>query len=760
MATLTPTLDYNTVTGSQAVPQRLSYFPRTSGLGRRNQRIRETNSGSTSEQCAIITDDDKEVLVEKIASFNRYGDTRSLLSLDTSLQLKLTLEAIKRNAGNPYVWGIRREILDGVRTRREILDGVPHYLSIELDTIMALPIEFNHKNVWQHRLWLARSLGDDAMFKEFKHTIDHLSQNPKDSDAWSNLNNLTSNVGAEVLAAEFNLLKKIITEDNENHHAWYHLCEMTEKFDKTTARHQLKGVIDFLKEKQKHESAWSYLYRIAAKFNADCIMDAMKFMDDAICNDAWNCFAWTYRRMIEAWTYVGLSKEVEFTENILLVEAMNNYAWYYRRWLLENIASMGKVGTDDVKDIENAFTKKILSEEKNANNAYAWYQRKWLLEACGGWEDELEYCIAFLKNDIDNEYAWQQRSFIVLSLELGDEDELRISEVQDATKAICMNPKNRFVWMYLQSLYIPTPFDDSNLKTLFEFVYGVGFLGAHDESRSLQTLLCLISLGYTPSNEMDDFSSNSFLRNKRKRSMLGEELGANAGGVQHEITKEIIFKDPSIKYAWSQRKSLLESLHGWESELAFCDQLIQANKFSGSDEFAWDQRYFVVGKSDQVQVEAEALYAKSVILAAPENKHAWTYLTCMFKQMKFDREEKTMFEEEVLDDLFMTVFGAKDDGLKKYMCNRRIVINELQMNIIMNRTKFINALEALMDLLCLGYGATGGIFLAIQLLKPGIHGGPEFLDHVSSILEFAYPVGVRYWRWRVEHTRKMSPMCL
>ncbi|KAL6571025.1 hypothetical protein OROGR_000575 [Orobanche gracilis] len=248
-----------------------------------------------------------------------------------------------------------------------------------------------------------------------------------------------------------------------------------------------------------------------------------------------------------------------------------------------------------------------------------------------------------------------RRSFIVLSLELGDEDELRISEVQDATKAICMNPKNRFVWMYLQSLYIPTPFDDSNLKTLFEFVYGVGFLGAHDESRSLQTLLCLISL-------------------VRKRSMLGEELGANAGGVQHEITKEIIFKDPSIKYAWSQRKSLLESLHGWESELAFCDQLIQANKFSGSDEFAWDQRYFLVGKSDQVQVEAEALYAKSVILAAPENKHAWTYLTCMFKQMKFDREEKTMFEEEVLDDLFMTVFGAKDDGLKKYMCNRRIVI--------------------------------------------------------------------------------------
>ncbi|KAL6571045.1 hypothetical protein OROGR_000595 [Orobanche gracilis] len=90
------------------------------------------------------------------------------------------------------------------------------------------------------------------MFKEFKHTIDHLSQNPKDSDAWSNLRSLTSTVGAKAVAAEFNLLKKIITEDNENRHAWYHLCKMTEKFDKTTARHQLKMAIHFLKEKTEH----------------------------------------------------------------------------------------------------------------------------------------------------------------------------------------------------------------------------------------------------------------------------------------------------------------------------------------------------------------------------------------------------------------------------------------------------------------------------------------------------------------------------
>lgn len=39
-------------------------------------------------------------------------------------------------------------------------------------------------------------------------------------------------------------------------------------------------------------------------------------------------------------------------------------------------------------------------------------------------------------------------------------------------------------------------------------------------------------------------------------------------------------------------QSLLESLHGWENELAFCDQLIQAKKFSGSDESAWDQVLF------------------------------------------------------------------------------------------------------------------------------------------------------------------------
>ncbi|KAL6571044.1 hypothetical protein OROGR_000594 [Orobanche gracilis] len=40
--------------------------------------------------------------------------------------------------------------------------------------------------------------------------------------------------------------------------------------------------------------------------------------------------------------------------------------------------------------------------------------------------------------------------------------------------------------------------------------------------------------------------------------MIGEELGANAGDVQLEFTKEIILEDPSNKDAWSQRKSVLE----------------------------------------------------------------------------------------------------------------------------------------------------------------------------------------------------------
>ncbi|KAL6571024.1 hypothetical protein OROGR_000589 [Orobanche gracilis] len=751
MATLNQTLKCNTETGPQTVPKKLNFFSRQSDLSWRKRYVRETKSGSTSVQHTVITDEDKELLVGKIASCNCIGDKQSLVSFDPSLQLELTLEALKRNAGNPWVW----------RVRRNILIGVPHYLSKELDTIMALPIKFNEKNIWKHRLWIAIYLGEDAMFKEFKHTIDHLSQIPKDSDAWSNLRSLTSMVGAEALAAEFNLLKKIITEDNENRHAWYHLCEMTEKFDKTTARDQLKMAVDFLKENTEHESAWSYLYRLAVTFEPDCMMDAIKFMDDTIHNDVWNCFAWMYRRKVAAWEFVGLSKEVEFTEKILLAETMNNHAWYYRRWLLEDIACMEKVGTDDVKDLEDAFTKKILSEKKNASNAYAWYQRKWILEACGGWYDELEYCIGFLEDDIDNECAWQQRSFIVLNLGLGVEDELRISEVRCATKAICTNPKNRFVWMYLQSLYIPTPFDDSNLKTLFEFVCGVEFLGARGGSRSLETLNCVISLGYKPRNELDDFSTKSFSRNKRKRWMLGEELGANVGDVQLEFTKSIILEDPSNKDAWSQRKSVLASLHGWENELAFCDQLIQANKFNGSDEFAWDQRYFVVGKSDQLQVEAEALYAKKVILDAPENKHAWAYLTRMYKQMKFDRRGKIEFEREVLDDLFMTVLGAKDNGLKKYRGYRGNLMQELQMNVITNRTKFINALEALMDLLCLGYWATSDLILAIPLLEPSVEGhGHSFLNAVSSILEFAYPVGVRYWRWRVEQTREASPMCL
>ncbi|GFP97451.1 protein farnesyltransferase/ geranylgeranyltransferase type-1 subunit alpha [Phtheirospermum japonicum] len=138
-----------------------------------------------------------------------------------------------------------------------------------------------------------------------------------------------------------------------------------------------------------------------------------------------------------------------------------------------------------------------------------------------------------------------------------------------------------------------------------------------------------------------------------KRLMLAEELGAHAEGAQLEFTKEILLEDPSNKYAWSQRKSVLESSCGWEEEeeLELCDQFIHANKFKGSDECAWDQRYFVVGKSvTQVQLEAEALYARKVILATPENKHAWAYLRCMYRRFKVVGEGSE-FKDELLDDI-------------------------------------------------------------------------------------------------------------
>ncbi|KAL6571046.1 hypothetical protein OROGR_000596 [Orobanche gracilis] len=106
---------------------------RVSDLSWKKRCVRETNSGSTSVQCTVITDVDKELLVDKIASFNCIGDKQSLFSLDPSLQLELTLEALKRNAGNPC--------LDATYFL------VPHYLSTELDTIMALPMELNEKNV-------------------------------------------------------------------------------------------------------------------------------------------------------------------------------------------------------------------------------------------------------------------------------------------------------------------------------------------------------------------------------------------------------------------------------------------------------------------------------------------------------------------------------------------------------------------------------------------------------------------------------------
>ncbi|KAJ4957041.1 hypothetical protein NE237_013824 [Protea cynaroides] len=172
---------------------------------------------------------------------------------------------------------------------------------------------------------------------------------------------------------------------------------------------------------------------------------SLRLTSEAIAMNAGNYTVWHFRRLILETLNTDLHEEFDFIENIAKSNSKNYQIWHHRRWVAE------KMGTE-ATNMELKFTRKILSLD--AKNYHAWSHRQWVLQALGGWEDELDYCLQLLEEDIYNNSAWNQRYFVITrSPLLGGLPAMRESEVRYTIEVILLNPDNESPWRYLRGLY-------------------------------------------------------------------------------------------------------------------------------------------------------------------------------------------------------------------------------------------------------------------------------------------------------------------
>ncbi|CAN8231981.1 unnamed protein product [Cochlearia groenlandica] len=82
----------------------------------------------------------------------------------------------------------------------------------------------------------------------------------------------------------------------------------------------------------------------------------------------------------------------------------------------------------------------------------------------------------------------------------------------------------------------------------------------------------------------EDNSKNYQLWHHRR--WVAEKLGPDVAGRELEFTRRVLSLDAKHYHAWSHRQWALRVLGGWENELDYCHDLLEADVFNNS---AWNQ---------------------------------------------------------------------------------------------------------------------------------------------------------------------------
>ncbi|CAL5073357.1 unnamed protein product [Urochloa decumbens] len=201
---------------------------------------------------------------------------------------------------------------------------------------------------------------------------------------------------------------------------------------------------------------------------------------------------------------------------------------------------------------------------------------------------------------------------------------------------------------------------------------------------------------------------------------LAEKLGPGVANKEHEFTMKILAIDAKNYHAWSHRQWVLQTLGGWESELQYCNQLLEEDVFNNS---AWNQRYLVITRSPllgglTVMRDSEVDYTIESIVANPQNESPWRYLKGLYKG-----ENNLLVADERISDVCVKVL--KND----WSC--------------------VFALSLLLDLLRLGLQPSDELKVTLEPTRnsdPEM-AGADLATTICCILQKCDPLRVNYWSW-------------
>ncbi|KAE9588135.1 hypothetical protein Lal_00002930 [Lupinus albus] len=238
--------------------------------------------------------------------------------------------------------------------------------------------------------------------------------------------------------------------------------------------------------------------------------------------------------------------------------------------------------------------------------------------------------------------------------------------------------------------------------------------------------LLLESLKVDLHNELDFVERMATANSKNyqiwhHRRWVAEKLGPKARNNELDFTKRILSIDAKHYHAWSHRQWVLQALGGWEDELSYCSELLEADIFNNS---AWNQRYFVVTRSPflgglEATRESEVLYTVQAIMARPENESSWRYLRGLYK-------------------------GATASWVNDPQ------VSEVCLKILNSKSNYLFALSTLLDLLCSGFQTNQEFRDAVEALMTSDldKEDPDIARNVCSVLQHVDPIRANYWNWR------------
>ncbi|KAL6511291.1 CAAX geranylgeranyltransferase alpha subunit [Orobanche hederae] len=209
----------------------------------------------------------------------------------------------------------------------------------------------------------------------------------------------------------------------------------------------------------------------------------------------------------------------------------------------------------------------------------------------------------------------------------------------------------------------------------------------------------------------------------RRKMIIGRKTNATCISSELHFTKEILSMHPDNKHCWSYRQWFLEAFQGRQNKIEISDVMLEGHTHN---EFAW---------TEMRSVHAESDFAVDVIRKEPENEYPWIHLRSLYKEVGFDSKKLDKLFEFALDDSGIT-WGPKS---RQVVRQGSIYPISVEINIVINRKKYTNALDTILDLICCGYEVAEKVDGLIRSISP--INSVWLFRHIYAILSLASPLG-------------------